>query len=671
MKSMILGIILLFSAAMILVGCTDSKTDTEIEMDTETEEDGSRLEYTDSSAPKTISSTEILSFRCEFSVASYEEEDTKLQHEFYQFSAVLKGNQVQGSYTAVSGNTTQIQEEFATDASFMEQLQKIVSRHDLAQNNGHSVEIQGLPDMYGARLDVVYVSDERIYAYDNESNFLTIAAMEELERYFYKSTEQQEDDIVFPAPLDLTIAEEWLMEDAEGCFLEVTYPVLSLEYADLEMDSEHDDEYKALRQALDEYNLTVRMDQESKLYSTLPAAAKQLLANGEDVEGLYSFADVYVTRSDEQILSFYEEVIWYEWWLEEQSFWSAYNFDVKSGRLLGYEDVFTDSSSLPEVLAGAFRISCPQIEWGDDTEAVLEEAIGEANSGICFALGHGGVHFFVTDNRLVHNNGGMHLCISYADYPDLVKKEYQATSENWLMELQYDTEYLLEGIGKLSLTWSRPYEDEEEVKWTVSAGESEYTESFYGYQPDCCLAKVKGSYFICMQVPTGDISQFMNLYEITAEGIFLAEEAELGMYEKTGTDPEKILLYENDMVFTGYDILIPYSMYRISENGSFVSVDKGEYRIDSGPMILQKDIRVREIDPEDCETVTGLTDVESGTVMIPFRTDKETYLDFQCEDGRVCRFEIIGFTDKMNLDGFGTMSELFVSQGYLSVMYSQ
>ena len=78
MKRMIMGMILLFGAAMFLMGCTDSKTDMQAEADTETEmeEDGSRLEHTDSSAPKTINSTEILSFKCDFSVASYEENDT-------------------------------------------------------------------------------------------------------------------------------------------------------------------------------------------------------------------------------------------------------------------------------------------------------------------------------------------------------------------------------------------------------------------------------------------------------------------------------------------------------------------------------------------------------------------------------------------------------------------
>ena len=60
---------------------------------------------------------------------------------------------------------------------------------------------------------------------------------------------------------------------------------------------------------------------------------------------------------------------------------------------------------------------------------------------------------------------------------------------------------------------------------------------------------------------------------------------------------------------------------------------------ESAPLTLQQDIRVRE----DADTVLGLTEVSAGTIMTPYRTDRQSYADFMCAHGTVCRFEIDGF----------------------------
>lgn len=668
MKRMIwMDMLLLLTAAMLLTSCAKNKKDIEVEM----EEDGYREDSTNSDAPKTITSTEITFFDCNFSTAPYEEGDTELEYDSYRFSAVLKDNMVLGSFRATSQYGDGVQEEFEADITFMEDLQKIVSKHNLAENNGLYVEVKGLPDMYGADLRVDYASGESISAYDNESSFLSIAAMEAIEELFRGqlgsggNTVTEANNLDSPELLDVTISEERLIEDVEGCFLEVTYPVFSLGYPYWDGTMRGVGGYEALQEALDTYNMTVRTNQESKLNSTLRNAAQQLTANGEEPRELYSYTDAYVTRSDEQVLSFYEHITWYEWWLEEQYFWGAYNYDVKTGEILKYEDIFADVEVLPALLTEAFQESYPEIEFSYMMDELIEEAIREETTSICFALGHDCVHFFAADYWLAHHRGGLHITIPYQEYPDLVKKEYQTASEDWMMELQYDTNYALENIGSLRMSWSRPYEGGEENLWTVSVNGREYVESFYGYRPDCYLARVSGNYFIYLQLPTGDISQMTNIYEVTKRGVALLEQAELGMYGKTGANPEHILMYGNDMVFSEYVFLMPYSLYGVSENGSLVLATEDEYGIENMPLVPWEDIRVQEVDPENAEKVIGFTNVTEGTVMTPFRTDKKTYMDFLCEDGRVCRFEITGFTDAMVLDGLGTLPELFVPEAHL------
>ena len=123
-------------------------------------------------APKVITSTEITEFRCEFSLYANAEPGA-LGNGKYFCSAVLEGDSVLCSIRWHDRT-------FTADRSFMEQLQALVSAHNLSQHNGYSYSVSGLPDMYGAMLDVRYASGESIYAYNNQDVFLAYEALEDL-----------------------------------------------------------------------------------------------------------------------------------------------------------------------------------------------------------------------------------------------------------------------------------------------------------------------------------------------------------------------------------------------------------------------------------------------------------------------------------------------------------
>ena len=63
-------------------------------------------------------------------------------------------------------------------------MQTLVAIYDLAQHNGHAYTVAGIPNEYGAQLNVQYASGESIYANDNQDNFLTPKAMNELLKLF-------------------------------------------------------------------------------------------------------------------------------------------------------------------------------------------------------------------------------------------------------------------------------------------------------------------------------------------------------------------------------------------------------------------------------------------------------------------------------------------------------
>lgn len=151
-------------------------------------EDGGVKKYNSGEdSPKNIESSEILSFACKFSLfALYSDGQSELDGRIYTLSADLENESVvcKAKWRNRFGDGET--KEFKTDASLMTKLQEIVSKYNFAQHNGYSSTVSGLPDMYGAKLDIKYLSGESIYAYDNQDNFLSLDAMEELVALFFK-----------------------------------------------------------------------------------------------------------------------------------------------------------------------------------------------------------------------------------------------------------------------------------------------------------------------------------------------------------------------------------------------------------------------------------------------------------------------------------------------------
>jgi len=101
----------------------------------------------------------------------------------YSLDAVLDNSIVKGSMNWYDRTDS---DHFVFDATpvFLEKLQQAVAKHNLAQHNGYVYTVSGLPDMYGAKLDIVYQSGEAIYANDNQDCFLSMEAMEDLVKVF-------------------------------------------------------------------------------------------------------------------------------------------------------------------------------------------------------------------------------------------------------------------------------------------------------------------------------------------------------------------------------------------------------------------------------------------------------------------------------------------------------
>ncbi len=127
-------------------------------------------------APKVIESTDVTEFCMTYSLFALGDTGD-LAKGMYSFKAKISDGKVgcEMKWRDRFGNGDS--RSFVADGSFMKKLHEIVIKHDLAQHNGYSCSVSGLPDMYGAYLNVSYASSESIYAYNNQHVFLTLDAM--------------------------------------------------------------------------------------------------------------------------------------------------------------------------------------------------------------------------------------------------------------------------------------------------------------------------------------------------------------------------------------------------------------------------------------------------------------------------------------------------------------
>lgn len=145
-----------------------------------TDIDGGVRHYENTNAPKTITSTQIVYFSCEFSTTNLAPDSSPVAGRYYTLYAAQDG----GSYEARGGGDIYGERKFTPDVAFYAALQQIVAQYDFAQHNGQFYTVSGLPPDLGAKLEIQYASGESICSSNNQSCFLPLEAMEKLVELF-------------------------------------------------------------------------------------------------------------------------------------------------------------------------------------------------------------------------------------------------------------------------------------------------------------------------------------------------------------------------------------------------------------------------------------------------------------------------------------------------------
>jgi len=516
MKWIFFGAGIIMLAALFFAGCGKHRGNNTDDVD-----GGVVTRESGDDAPKVIESTEINTFECIISLLS-QWDPGELKRRVYTFSAELKDEKVFCSCKWRGDGSDSF--SFESDISFLKSLQNIVSEYDFAQYNGFYHSVSGLPNMYGDRISIVYESGEEIYASDNQSGFLPNDAAFDLVKLFCESAGK------VPSVLPIIQSKEVVAESENGRSIYTVHPILSL-------TKNGGEEYGALEDAVRNYSEGLRTEYRTNLMR-LRQAAKTV--NGDFTE-LYSQNEMFVTKSDSRVLSFYEKRTEFEGWLDTMYWWDAHTFDSQSGKELGFADVFTDPEQLPELLYLELESAYPEIEFIEETPKILKEVIGENNTAVVsFSLSPGYVNVFFTDYRFtLKHTGGHHIALSFKDYPELVKPEFRTNAVNYIFKVDYNFSYPLSDGIKLRTEYI-PSDEGEGGNLICRVNGSEYSEKVYDLPNELYLIRKNGRYFLYMNVPTGDASKQTNVYEVKSDGLAFVGKADMAMAENFELDPDRI-----------------------------------------------------------------------------------------------------------------------------------
>lgn len=620
--------------------------------DENAEVDGGRTDKSDPNAPKTIASTELVSFSCEFSTFALDEEESGLEVGFFTCAAEKKDGGTEGTYRFRGSDEDSGEKRFAADALFLEKLETLVRENGLAQYNGKNVSVAGLPDNFGATISADYASGERIYASDNQDNFLPLDAMRALKTLFESACTEA------PTLLDLAARYEFITDEINERYLVSRYPVLELGCADWDGIVRTPTGTQPLYDALDRCNEEIRLRQ-ADAWRELRDAAKEIPAD-RDVE-LELISSLFVTRNDTAVVAFYERTKNASGGLRDTRELRAWNLDAQSGKTLGYTDVFTDAAALPELLEKTFRAEYPELRFNDELQQLLKMAVSGECEGLSFALEDGAVRFFAAEYFLVPAWDELSVTLTYADYPELVKERYRASAPTRLTRMEYDADYSVDG-SKLRMSYRAEGEYQDEIKWTLTVDGKELNESFYAYAPECQLLRANGKNYLYLRVPATDVSMQTFIYEITPDGAKKIGEAPLAASEQQNLNPEQMQMDLNDYFYADPAGMLPTGLYRVGADG-LPELVRGDYGVSSAELELTNFASVPTVDPSDPTREGEKTDIPAGTRLKPFRTDRKSYLDFVDAEGVAVRFRITEFGENMELVDFGKINEVFCLPG--------
>jgi len=471
-----------------------------------------------------------------------------------------------------------------------------------------------------------------------------------------------------PRVLNLCTGEGYVIEyngDSYERLMEVSYPVIKL-------TDDDEVEFPDLNDSFEKLSQTKRKDQVEILEDNKDYAG-DFLENTEFGEAaFYSNITPYVRRADTLVTSILTFTNMYLGGAHGNYFYFGRNYDTQSGKELKLTDVVADTDKLVPAIRRQLDKFYSDLDY--ESFQPLEDIFSDEEN-VSWTIDYNGISFHFSPYTLASFASGVQsVTLSFDEYPDIVKKEYQAVPSSYGVELlrgssfYYDTD----GDGKLDkidFSFLGASNDIDSF-FSITVNDNELVNDYYFYDANAYFVHTEDNrnYVYVETLGDSDCSEII-CYEIKDRAketgkiwgalrtIICNDNEECGYMNEALTNPDSFYIdNRTDLLST----VTGYREYFVSSNGVPETNDKVR-KFEDGHMIsfkLLKDFEVDVYDEENDE-IKGKKTLKSGEKVLYWATDDIKYGYLKCADGTICRVE--GGHDssyKFKVNGF-SIEEVF------------
>ncbi len=433
----------------------------------------------------------------------------------------------------------------------------------------------------------------------------------------------------------------------------------SVVWQKLRLTEEHGQEYPALSAAFEEYNNEGNTDAEGFI-EEYGYISEEMESDKYYPRGCEAETKLYLQRADNHMVSLLESVYQYTGGVHPDYFVNGVNFNTQTGEKAVLSNVLTDTKELPDILSKKITEKYSDVAFGD-----LKEIFSQYKpEDYTWTVDYQGITFWFSPYEIAaYAVGTLSARIWFDEMPDMFEKKYTGAPGKYVQTLPMGLEFefdLNEGDGARDVIYTEKMPDQYGSYYMLSVcvnGQTGTDEINYGYDFDAYLIHMNDKNYIysdsfsdndyhmfCtwdINGTTPEVTDMLSGTEMDSE--YIEEGFEYGtVYKSAFNNPEAFRL-ETRFVILGTRGGI--ATYKVSETDGKPEMTDEAYNLYGN--------EIKTVVSLEAELLPDMekTQLPPGTVLYPYQTDGESFVDLKTEDDEVLRIYIEKYEWQMSING--------------------
>ncbi len=434
------------------------------------------------------------------------------------------------------------------------------------------------------------------------------------------------------------------------------YPSIALGTYDKGTFTEYKDSYKELSDALNEYNQS-RYD----LYKKNMDLCKEYAADDErfndesgDFYGYYYTVDMdsSIQRSDSAVFSISEMTSTYMGGAHPFTAYTGYNIDSQTGKQLKISDIVTDKDAFIETVNEKLHEAYPDIDSGsiveDIKQTVSDMYDGKDDINLQFYMDHDALEIMFSQYDLTcYAAGPEFISLYYKDCADLLNPAYTKTTRDFASKVDFSRPMTISS-GDTSKTLVVSYEPASAEQYgsdcyelTIDLDGKEYRDVIeYTYNISAFVLSKDNKSYLYVDCTSDNDWEFTQVYDLNGDTATKVNDFnDIAFYSSAPVDPSDFIMSTRGGVLSTYMLSCHYAL---GSDGSPKRKTEYWWINSDSELTLNAPVTLSVMDSltEDGSDNGTSTEILSGTVLKPVRTDNKSWVDALTPDGKYARIVV-------------------------------